>query len=415
MSARFSLVVATIASACVNIPPFAGGDAGGNGDGAIAMCDPATATTVSAQLDGTTQMVCGPHYTMRFSNDGFRYPSSFVVAGHELLAQGATCADESGLGIGLYPAGIIDGEVPVSPESVTSQKLEVELETPFVVRVGLTWQVGLGSCSGMFNGRTSFSFFKNGRIARMDEIVQTVGGVDASACLATCTTTSPSWRVTTFSSFANTGQTLAHGTVPATLGQSDGTIPNENCISTGQYHVGLGWSEDSGGKRLRRNAQSAMAFVYDLEQGTTIGAFDHLVRTTYVVSTAGCDEPTLAAYDSLSIQLNVGRPNMTPQTTIEPSRDGIYGGSPDAIEHGLPLMNDAVELSLRGGDPSVPAAWVAWLRYTDNYTGFTIKKNGIDLGAAAEFSIRSLDHHEVLFWFADPLAAGEKITIEPHP
>ena len=217
---RGVVVVGLLAlAACVKIAPFASqdGPGSGSGDGGANACDPST-TIVATHVDGTQRVVCGPHYALRFSDLGFRFPMSFVVAGHELLARGATCADETAMGIGFYPAGIIDGDDPVAPEMLLQATSTVEIDSPFLIRIGLDWLAKVGSCATPIHGRTSFSFFADGRIARMDLVQRDdATSLGAGTCATTCTPTQPSWHVSTYTSFARPGRvfsSVAGSTLP---------------------------------------------------------------------------------------------------------------------------------------------------------------------------------------------------------
>ncbi|MCX5745435.1 MAG: hypothetical protein NT062_23405 [Proteobacteria bacterium] len=197
------MIVIGVVMGCVNIPPFQNRDAGidldacGSG-GPLRHID-----------EGGLQVICGPNYAMRFSAVGAHYPTSWLVNGHELISSGdgTACVDEQGMGIGLYPAGLLNGDLmPLQPAPT------YEMAGVAVIKLALSWIISFSSI-GDFVGRSTFTFYPDGRINRADYITTSTSTTNASS---TCGANP--WRITSF-------QVLPRDAVTF---QNDPNIPNLN-------------------------------------------------------------------------------------------------------------------------------------------------------------------------------------------
>lgn len=403
------LVVACVTAGCFEKPPFAGGDDDG-------ICP--SGDDVSTHVDGARRVVCGPGYAMTFSERGHGFPSSFVVGGQELLGHGDTCEDEDGIGVGAYPADVIDGRDPPNPNHVAGgdRVATVELDTPFVIKLGLDWSASFAPCPFEPSGRTTFTFFRDGRIFRYDHIVDD-SMATVAACRNQCAEASgPAWALTTYTTLVATpGQTIMHATSPPPNDHGGG-LPfqsSEICVGDTGYAIAMGWPEPFP-RRLRVPAPGTIAVVEDLLDLTaaTLPEINHLLHTAFVVGAPGetCTtvEPRVRPYSRQDPQLVV---NGVPGGILH---DGIYGGETTEGEVGQGVPSQHVELtSGAGGD--VPAGFVVWLTLPASHPTYRVVKTGGSMDGTWMMQASLPGTDDALFWFRDPLRAGEMITIDPPP
>jgi hypothetical protein len=395
---------------CFDNPPFRGGDDPDAGSPACTGDGP-----LSTGTDGQgRRVVCGPGYTMRVSERGYGFPDSFTVGGVELLAHGDTCEDEDGLGLGFYPAGILAGVDPPADQDVEDGRtVTVDVETPFLVKLAIPWRASFGPCALAPHGRTTFTFFPDGRIFRQDHVLDT-SAASATACPGACgEATANEWHLTSFTTLAVTpGQSITPEPRPADddHGAGNALAQHTSCVAGDDYALALHWYEALP-RRLRVPAPGTSAFVQELLPATpaTVPAtLDAYLHTDLLVRAPRADCPALrTALESHG----AGNPQLTLDgVNLDEAHDGIYGGENDQGSAGYPVGNT---VTLTGGGPvPVAAGWAVWLRFPALARHFDVHRDGGD--PAGEWYLVSEPLGAttgVIVWFRDALAVGQTITI----
>lgn len=414
----WALIAAGAALAgCFDKPPFRGG---GDDDIDAGPTDPACtgAGPITTGLDGMGRsVICGPGYSMRFSIGGYGFPDSFRVGGTELLRDRDTCEDEDRFGIGFYPAGIIAGSAPrVGQQVEGGRRVAVEVATPFLVKVGIEWRASFGTCTLAPHGRTTFTFMPDGRVWRADHILD-VTGASAASCPGGCPEASSSaWRVTSFAAFAVTDGQSITPEPPPTLGDhgpGNDLQMHTSCIAGDDYAIAVGLNEELP-RRLRSPSDQTIAYVQELLPApaatlpTTLDGWLHsffLVRTPRTECTPLRTE--LEAHTAQNPQLLLNG------VSLDVSHDGLWGGENDEGNVGYPIVDTAT--LQRGGPVDLTAGWGVWLRFSQIYTRVDVTKTGGPATGDWYLAGTGLgDGTQAIFWFRDPLATGETITIHGH-
>lgn len=334
---------------CFEKPPFRGDGDGGMPDAGPSPCP--GGVVVNADLDGQgRRVVCGPGYTMRFSDQGYGYPDSFVVGGEELLGQVTTCADEDRVGLAFYPAGVVAGGPPPTGQGVDGGRhVDLEVDTPFLVKIGVPWRASFDACGLAPQGRSTFTFFPDGRIFRHDHIVDS-SAAGAAACAGSCGPAGATgWHVTSYWTFATTaGQTITPEPPPATSDQGAGRTLQQltSCVADDAYAVAVNWIEERP-RRLRRPSPTTSAYVQESlvgEPATLPGDLDDHLHTQLLVRAP--------ASDCAALRTEVERHTIfNPQllindVSLDVAHDGIWGGENDRGEVGYPVFGTT---TLRAG------------------------------------------------------------------
>lgn len=375
--------------------------------------------SLSVHLDGDRPVVCGPGYRMQFSDRGYGLPDGFTVNDVELAAHRDTCDDGGLFGVGLLPAGVVDGDDPASPTQTVAggRRAAVELEAPFLIKVAVDWSARFGGCPLAPDGRTTFTFFRGGRIHRHDRISDT-SAAQVAMCAPACAEAARStWELTTFTTFAvDPEQLVTHVSRPDDDDHGPGTtfMQHEACIAAADYTMALHWS-DYEDRHLRAPAPGQLAFVQALQATPTASIPADYTRRLHSALVLGEQGEDCAAAERRAASYYDGDPQlMINGSPTGAAHDGIYGGELDDGSTGRGFAERDATLELGGGSSSIPGGWVVWLDFGTPHDAYDVTKAGGDT-TGAWFEIHRLaGTAEMLVWFRDPIRVGETITIHPH-
>lgn len=186
-----AVVLALAATGCLQIAEFkppgpgdAGGDSGVDGN-------PATPPTgVTAQKSDGVIVMTGAFYELVFSSGGAGFPSSLRIAGQQNLLQPTAECEQSGMGIQVDPAFVVDA-------TRGSGTAEIVYAGGAVAQVRVPW-THVWQCDGATNtasGTSTFTGYPDGRIVRHDQMA--FAGSDT--VMTTNCTCNPGHDITSFS------------------------------------------------------------------------------------------------------------------------------------------------------------------------------------------------------------------------
>lgn len=249
--------------------------------------------------------------TADFGVDTVALPVSITANGMELLHPAENCSPGL-VGLSLSPAT----EVNAATQVPSRKPLVVEWPGRSVVRVRADIDVPFqcGSTSSQFAGASTFMFFSNDRIVRIDEGIRP-SSVALADDACTCTGALDPYRLTTFWSFAN-------GTVH-TSDYSPGPVTNkEACIDLGDVMVAVRYEDTSSFSSI-----SAATGVPIAEQqllapsSTTWAAGQEGARSvSHIALSVGTDKPA-ACREALD---KITYPTVFVDDEEVPVVDGIY-------------------------------------------------------------------------------------------
>ena len=411
-------------AACLKEPKFNGteqppGD--GDTDAPDGMVDPlacpSSATDISVSRTGTSMRganVCGPGYQMVFSDVSARMPYQLIVNGQQLLGVGENCNDERGMGLGLYPAGLINGE-PQSP-AVVDGVLTTPMTGPVIGRVAIDWSANY-TCTGSatLQDSSTFTFFPDGHITRFDRYTQTssVGGMGCGVCSGGGS--SNTMYLTSYLTLvAPANSTLSNANAPVldTYDESVGNLRSTCLHNPNNQNVAIGWRDTATRIRVVDEQPRTFAFVQDIANGTTLGPLMGEVTTHMIVSgTRQC-----ADLDTDALRF-ANRPELHVQALdVGPSLDGIYGGENDSGGVAIQTQVGPIALSLTSAAAPIPAGWAVWISFGSQQNGnVQVTHNGVPSAPAGEwFRTQRVSNSQIIFWFRDALVDAQTvITITP--
>jgi len=399
-------VVGLTIGACVSIPAFNGGDAGGDG-----VCIPDLSVNGSGSVSFTSDsgggIVTGAAYSLHFgSGSQFHFPDDVRVGGTDVMnAQTVNCGQEDLAGMALYPADAIR---PNGSSMVGANDLIVQpgWTGPAVVKVMTHWSASFASCNATPGGDTLFTLFPEGRVVRHDYMYNNTSQ-DWGACACNG---AASYYPTSFWTFDQASfTTLQVGSSSAVpLSTFTGQLADESvaCLQGGPaisvataWHVG----GTTGTRVLEVN--NAIAYVFDfvrVHQPTTAPAFGYTTTSALFLG-GGCDMtgiPRATDFVANSTEITINGSPRKPGLA-----DGIYGGADDRSNAGgFALTQMTAQIA-----GSAPVGFAVWLKFPAPACDITVTKNP-DPGNPF-FTKQQLDDDEWVVWFRDPLVAPNTITI----
>ena len=416
------VVFGTSLVACIKIAPFAEKDAGS--DATDAPSDSAVPVTgaIATPMGGGVDVMNGSLYRVWFSSDQFHYPFNMMVGTTQVIGggNGVGCADEYGVGIGLYPAGRITGHTLDPNVAVMQNDIRIEFAGPPVAKVALDWGTQL-PCSGTpqtVTGRSTFTLFPDGRINRSDQ-VHLGAALDSTMC--TCGG-ADSWYLTSFfTANAATVQTVFGATVPGDSITSNPFANSWACFNgfNNSYQFAMGWRLPVS-SRLRApvaGSSGTLAFVRDLTPGgaaTSLGPTDLEGQTTWWVATdSNCTslQDKVRPYSNNS-GLSFPTLNVQPGTTGQVlsfgvALDGIFGGENGAGSMGYQSSAPDIHLTV---DENI-GAFAFWLALGSGEEIESVVKSPSTPTDPWYFQQKRTGSNHRLFWFPDGLNVGEEIVI----
>lgn len=410
------MLLAATAWSCVKVEKFqfrdGGDELGSDGDGSngSAAGDPV------AKDDAGHIYVESALYRLDFSDGGYRYPDRFRIRGTDVLGPAPptiSCGTEHGAGVTYHPIATVSS-VDSTHLMAGSRTLTIEVPGPGVARVGLNWTATFNeaSCtSQVATGRSTFTFFPDGRIQRLDHLRLSNTVADASTC--GCTTGSY-WEVASYWTFLASAFTAAsvegvNGGVPAVIGDSNGTMETACFTGTGMsgaYQVAMTWRAEEG-SRMRKVDGTTFAFIGDTMSGGTVADLANLdgdVSTVMMID----DDSNCTALRARALPQSQG-----PELHItwpgggefngSQGQDGIYGGETSQQASSAPHIN-ASPITITPLLTAVPVPpFALWLEMAELPTITSVSRT---------HTVQALGNGNYLFWFPDGLTGGETITIE---
>lgn len=419
MQPRTPVLALALLASCVKIEPFKGGSGPGSDAGvdtaplidAPPACDYAHTTTIAEWLEQGHQVVCGPHFAMRFSPDGAGYPSSFQIDGRELLGTADTCEDEDGFGIGLYPAGVIARRNPTQPNfAISTRSFNPLVRTSFLYEVQLGWRLDLTTtnCTESLQGKSTFAFFADGRIVRGDRLDATGTATAANCQQVACAAAAGASQWVEDSYFAfdwNEGtDTLVGAAPPMTVGTSTQlTAVRSFCLSRTAVPAQLGIALSDTNGRVRRVAASTAALTTDFATTSTLPNASQITRSTLAVFPNGCDLDRMALLQrDTTIMIN--------NVPTAPGLDGIYG---DIVGVDIPANTATTILADVADNHTVPGGWAVRVHFPQPISGVTAER-GDHVPLNVQVADVSPTHDAYVLYFADDLSvATGSIVVTP--
>lgn len=406
-----------LATACVKIPEFKAHD-GGPGDGQDDSGDgsvlPGGGVTVMPMGTGAVATLPGL-YEMKFSTDGYHFPYNWGIGATEPLTQvlrspaATTCTLERDFGVAYLPGHVLTS-VATGGATPFSEPLMIEVPGPGIAKVRLEWSAALSACTANANGYTTFSFFPDGRISRMD-VARMSASVMASDC--ECTGSATEWRVYGYTTFTRGTLMGVQGAAIPDPSIVDGApLSGVACIESNSnaFRIGVGWKNISGLPRLRAPDLNTFALIGDLAPSATTLASGHLGDTTTTLwpsLTAGCT----------ALRNQVMPYTDDPQITIDNGsgaqgmgmgQDGIYGGETAFQPAGRDTIGSMVTIAPLNAPTPPFGLWLDFKGYAKP-TPPTVTKSSNPTGAW--YTVQRPTSTQYLFWFPDGMEMAESITI----
>lgn len=322
-------------------------------------------------------------YTLVFADDGIRMPASLTYDRQPVIVTDPSCRFAQLVGVAVQPlvnaaagaAGtaavqtLIGADDPRAGSALA--QLSVSYDLPF-------------TCSGeqVLTGETVFTFLPN-RINRRDTVNPTSSVLASAMACPQCGPTMPTDELT-FSSYWRMkvdGETFYRpdGTVYVS-----GPAPPGACALVNGRLVAVQWRGDGEQQRLDRST-----FIHDWVREKAIAPGDRAVRSDLVFS-----ELTDPAQCGELLRGRTDPPLVVDGEPIAAGEDGIYVTE---------ARGDRIELRAEMAIPHGFAVYVPRL-VTHVY--------GVTNAAGPVAHVRQPTRDGFLFWFDDPLPAGDAIVIE---
>ena len=174
------------------------------------------------------------HSRMDFGTTSVKMPTSLVVNNVELLRPRGDCGAPALAGIGLLPAATAIGEIP---DGMTSS-FDVLWSGAVAVRIRVSYSVPYhcGTVNSSLSGTSTFTFFDNDRVVRVDEALQanTSGQALPGPSTCGCTSADP-FRFESFWAFA-TGDVYDKTFTKKTVTDATACIPIDTMMVGVRYN-----------------------------------------------------------------------------------------------------------------------------------------------------------------------------------
>jgi hypothetical protein len=418
------LVFALCLFGCLKEAKFEYRDAAVPGDGIDAAIDAGntgitcmpTTTDVSTNRSGTMDRgvnVCAPGYQMTFSDIGANMPFQLVVGGMQLLANATTCNDERGIGVGMYPVAVVNAETQ-SP-SVVAGTVTTTLNGPVVAKVVVDWSATY-TCSGpgTLQDRSTFTFFPDGHITRLDRLRQAQQTMATGCGVCSGGGGGASFFLTTYANLtAPDGSQLTGAAIGGLTNYSQSVSGlRSTCLRTNGRSVAFGWRNNSTRIRVTTTNPRTLAFVQDVSVGATLGPnfVDDVTTQMLVSQTTAC-----ADLDALARRW-ADRPELLVQGNSRgPSLDGIYGGENDSGETAIMTTVGNIPIQVASSTVPVPGGAAVWIEFgVQPNTGVQVLHNNVPSAPSGTwYRIQRVSASQLIFWFRDEIVDGTVITIVP--
>lgn len=391
------------AGGCLPRAEFAGFD--GTGD------DLVTVVPSGANQLGATATT--PQYELVFSENGFHFPAALNLGPQRdnLLGDGDNCNEEKRSGIAVYPAYRVDGNATMG---VTAHERIIELAGPVIGKVALEWSAAydceMPTVSVSIAGRSTYTLFPDGRISRFD-VVQPTSPFEPNC---RCNMQS-NYYLTSYSAFVYDADASLLGVATEPDDQL-GSAPQQRsvCLRQRGHNIAFGWSEDRGRVRLPSTTPvRTIAFVHDFlgSSGASLmpGMYD---ATTTMIATSEGD--CAATRERLAPFVQDAPPELRIDgDSVDLGTDGIYAGAAKQPGTGGYAVGTR-SVVLEPATEAIAGGFAVWLDFGADRTRFGVRHSaGARTGEWFRVQPVTGRTGHVLFWFRDPLAPGDAITIEP--
>ena len=416
-----------VVAACVKIPEFKGGDGGTDSPRDDAPSDGSTMgiAGASAMIDGSGGVLVKLPgvYEMRFSSLGYGFPYNWAIGPdgaqtHVLYAPAdQSCVLERDMGVSFFPAHVL-ASVPTNGASAGTGDLNIDIAGPSIAKVRTNWSATL-SCGSQVVGSSTFTFFPDGRISRMD-----FGRMPSATAANSCDCAGDAdWRVYGYTVFKRDVTNGVQGVAyPASTNMAGAAMTGTQCIesNSNKFRIGVAWLNTQG-TRIRAPDDNSFAIAGDLTpsaqtiggSGNPVGHLGDTTTTMFVSLTDSCTavKARVQPFTGLDPQLDVAVPGET--VPMGMSQDGLFGGE-TAFSNGLGgRAVSGVPVTIRPKSVNIPPFGL-WLdlglaaRQTDPIL------DRMPVQAAPWYTVQRPTPTQYLFWFPDGLAVGETIVIRPE-
>ena len=424
--AVIAVITAAATSSCVKVEKFSFRDAGGTAGDA-----PDSGMTfgsgAQARIESGRVVVDLPGlYTFEFSDSGYRFPETLKIGSQQVFAPKRTqCGYEHGVGVSYYP-GAMFSSVDDNALNAMDRLINIDLPGPGVAKVGLNWKGMFTGCTGTPYGRSTFTFFPDGRIQRMD-----AANLDMPLTATDCDcTTETHWELATYYTF---DEAIVNGLSGVTMRPAMGASePAEETIcfsgDADAFQLAIGWRAQVG-KRIRRITSTSLAAIGDMLPGgtmTTLPAGTATMpigdtSTTMLIATgtdcASLRNRALPFTDDLQLVITHHGATIDP---IGLGQDGVYGGehSQNFGERGF-YVGGISPVKLKAG--TTLGGFAARLDFQDMPAIQTVTRNPPALDPQNWYTKQAvLDTEgnptgEYVLWFPDGLGGTDEIIIEAQP
>lgn len=364
--------------------------------------------------------VTGPGFTLHFAGGaGPHFPDELKLDGTDNLLghdAAALCYDESAPGLRIYPIWRISAD---SAAPLVQNEITPVLSGPAVVQVQLQWSTKL-PCNPRHvpHGTSTFTALPDGRILRHDTLSDPGQETIKPGDCACQTIDRFEFNASSYWTFARAFQTLY---VPASdpetappgaaiqdmFGQEGDTACLDGMTAGGlSYQVASVWV-----KPVPSGPDMDLANILGTPQ-----LLDHRVQQplgfqsllpwdvhgALFLGHDGCDKALQRAAEYVA---PAGTLAVDGHGVARSPIDGIYGGDPGTGDPGFDVGSDTTVLT---GDRTGPFA--VWLRFPHDMNELRARRPD---ATGPWYVPQQVDSRNWIFWFRDPLVAGQKIEIGP--
>ena len=363
--------------------------------------------------------ITGPNFELVFASGLGRFPESVAIGGTEMLGDAAVCNFERGLGLGLYPTLLVNDAGPASSGATVTSGLAGPLVAQ--IRVQFSTVVACAATSTTISGATTFTAFPDGRINRHDNLDLSSMLTSTGCPVCTGGTSDDNFVLTSFTTLRADPGDAVHPVDVEALAEGDQTSSSERAVCSAYEgrQIALGWSRPDQGRRIRSVAPlggtpRTLAFVHDftgvtqdLQQGTR-----DLATTMLLAQGASCVDLHARANTLTTGEVRIelapfgGAPEL-----MGPGLDGIYGADIG------PADRPVGPVAFRPYGPRLDGGYALWLELgaQQPLSAITIRHSVPAKATSGWVRTQVVNASQIVFYFRDPLLAGEVITITPPP
>jgi len=424
-------VIVAAAGACVKIEPFRGVDDGGAGSdgsgsdgGGMDMIPKAIATMTAGRV---TVEVAGL-YKMEFSEQQFHFPDKLTIRGVDVMdPPQASCNLEHGTGVTWTPGGTFSswdsGGLKVA--SMSTINIDFDGVIGGIAKVRLDWAAPFEDpdCASMVpSGRSTFTFFPDGRIQRMD--TANLGSAANAGMCGQCETAT-NWDIASYYAFDEADVKNLIGVTRPPAGDGNQTMDATTICFNDEnktiYQVAIGWWQTTA-RRMRRvgTGLAAIANYTPITQNTSTG----LLGDTSTAMIIDADDDCTTLVDRVQPYVNgttleiTGLSGSTDFITM--GQDGIFGGEHSGNPTPFGRQTDTQPtVIMRAGSGSL-GPFAVWLNIASTHRVASVTRTPASTRTQwyTQEQLRDSESNPIsqyLFYFADGLSGSDQITVNVVP